>query len=146
MKIRKIDIHMPFTREELVNSREYKIAGAALNDISNIDEEYADNEDYIGGYVDGFENGAGWADAHQNHWHDAQGDDLPPIDKEVIVLRNNEQIAFGHRPNPDGEVWKHPDGTLEHVHFKTYDKGGWNIPNIKWWCDINLPKGGGDHE
>ena len=29
------------TREELVNSREYKIASAALNDISNIDEEYA---------------------------------------------------------------------------------------------------------
>lgn len=104
------------TREELVNSREYKIAGAALNDISNIDEEYADNEDYIGGYVDGFENGAEWADRNpQNLWHDAQGDDLPPIDKEVIVLRNNGQIAFGHRPNPDGEIWKHPDGTLEHV-------------------------------
>lgn len=86
----------------------------------------------------------GWADSHLSHWHDAQGDDLPPIDKEVIVLRNNGQIAFGHRPSPDGEVWKHPDGTLEHVHFKTYDKGGWNTPNIKWWCDINLPKEGGE--
>lgn len=89
-----------------------------------------------------FFKGAEWADEHQSHWHDAQGDDLPPIDKEVIVLRNNGQIAFGHRPNPDGEVWKHHDGTLEHVHFETYDKGGWNIPNIKWWCDINLPKEG----
>ena len=86
----------------------------------------------------------GWADANQCHWHDAQGDYLPEIDREVIVLRNNGQIAFGHRPNPDGEVWKHPDGTLEHVHFKTYDKGGWNTPNIKWWCDIDLPKEGGD--
>ena len=133
------------TREELVNSREYKIASAALNDISNIDEEYADNEDYIGGYVDGFESGAEWSDeTTQNHWHDAQGDDLPDIDREVIVLRNNGQIAFGHRPNPDGEVWKHSDGTLEHVHFKTYDKGGWNTPNIKWWCDIDLPKEGGE--
>lgn len=54
------------TREELVNSREYKIAGAALNDISNIDEEYADNEDYIGGCLDGFESGALWADEHPN--------------------------------------------------------------------------------
>ena len=66
MKVRKIDIPMPFTREEIVNSREYKISSAALNDISNIDEEYADNEDYIGGYVDGFENGAKWADEHPN--------------------------------------------------------------------------------
>ena len=92
-----------------------------------------------------FVDGVLWGDRNpQNHWHDAQGDDLPPIDKEVIVLRNNEQIAFGHRPNPDGEVWKHPDGTLEHVYFETYGKGGWNIPNIKWWCDINLPKEGGE--
>lgn len=88
--------------------------------------------------------GALWADAHQDHWHEAQGDDLPPIDKEVIVLRSNGQIAFGHRPNPDGEVWKHPDGTLEHVYFETYDKGGWNIPNVKWWLDVDIPveKGG----
>ena len=91
-----------------------------------------------------FIKGAEWSDAHQNHWHDAQGDDLPPIDKEVIVLRNNGQISFGHRPNPDGEVWKHADGTLEHVHFKTYEKGGWNIPDVKWWLDVALPKEGGD--
>ena len=99
-------------------------------------------KDMVSPYKKCFIEGVEWADSHLNHWHDAQGDDLPPIDKEVIVLRNNGQIAFGHRPNPDGEIWKHPDGTLEHVHFETYDKGEWNIPNIKWWCDINLPKEG----
>ena len=82
MKVRKIDIPMPFTREELVNSREYKIAGAALNDVSNIDEEYANNEDYIGGYVDGFENGAEWADEHSN-------EGLVNIDKVCEYLTNH---------------------------------------------------------
>lgn len=70
------------TREELVNNREYKIAGAALNDISNIDEEYADNEDYIGGYADGFENGALWADEHPN-------EGLVNIDKVCEYLANH---------------------------------------------------------
>ena len=77
--------------------------------------------------------------AKEGLWHEAQGDDLPEIDREVIVLCNNGQIAFGHRPNPDGEVWKHPNGTLEHVHFETYGKGGWNIPDVRWWLDVKLP-------
>lgn len=131
------------TREELVNSREYKIAGAALNDISNIDEEYADNEDYIGGYVDGFENGAEWADANQNHWHDAQGDDLPEIDREVIVLLDNGKVCFAHRP-VYSYAGMNSNGDIEYYYPKHYDKGEWNIPNIKWWCDISLPKGGGE--
>ena len=134
------------TREELVNSREYKIASAALNDISNIDEEYADNEDYIGGYVDGFESGAEWADKHsQSHWHDAQGDDLPPIDREVIVLLKSGAVCFAHRQSKKGYIGKSlVTGNVETFYPQTYDKGGWNIPNIKWWCDISIPKEGGE--
>ena len=133
------------TREELVNSREYKIASAALNDISNIDEEYADNEDYIGGYVDGFESGAEWSDeTTQNHWHDAQGDDLPPIDKEVIVLLDNGKVCFAHRPKEYWDGKNIATGEVTRYYPKRYDKGGWNIPDVKWWCDIDLPEKGGE--
>ena len=78
--------------------------------------------------------------ARQNLWHPAD-DDLPEIDREVIVLLTNGKVCFAHRPNPDG--W---DGknllTEETEHFtpKTYDAGGWNLPYIMWWLDLDLPK------
>lgn len=82
--------------------------------------------------------------AKEELWHDAQGDDLPEIDREVIVLCDTSygsyKVCFGHRPKPEG--W---DGrnilTDEVTHYtpKTYDKGGWNIPDVKWWLDCNLP-------
>ena len=28
----------------------------------------------------------------------------------------------------------------EHYTPKTYDKGGWNIPDVKYWLDVELPK------
>ena len=80
-----------------------------------------------------------------NLWKDAQGDDLPEYEREVIVLCDNgyaafghsPYVAFGHRPNPDG--WDGRSiGTNEVTHYtpKLYDKGGWNQPNVKWWLDI----------
>lgn len=80
-----------------------------------------------------FINGAEWRDA--NLWHDAQGDDLPEIDREVIVLLDNGKVCFGHRPNPDGYVTV--DG--ENLYPETYGKGGWNIPDVRWWLDCVLP-------
>ena len=44
------------TREEIVNSREYQVAKAAVESF------YAGND----GYTKGFENGAEWADEHPN--------------------------------------------------------------------------------
>ena len=73
----------------------------------------------------------------KNIWKDAQGDDLPEYEREVIVLCENGYVAFGHRPNPDG--WDGRNiGTNEVTHYtpKLYDKGGWNQPNVKWWLDI----------
>ena len=87
-------------------------------------------------------------------WKDAQGDDLPEIDREVIVLvkystqRNihdkeypTYRVGFGHRPNPDGWNGKNID-TNEVTHYtpKLYDKGGWNAPDIAYWLDVELPK------
>lgn len=57
--------------------------------------------------------------------------ELPPIDKEVVVLAYNIDIEhykllFAHRVNPKG------DGV-------GYDEGGWNLPNVAWWLDLELP-------
>ena len=82
-----------------------------------------------------FKAGAEWSKKHL--WKDAQGDDLPEYEREVIVLCENGYAAFGHRPNPDG--WDGRNiGTNEVTHYtpKLYDKGGWNQPNVKWWLDI----------
>lgn len=76
-----------------------------------------------------------------NLWHDAQGDDLPEIDREVIVLCDNGKVCFEHRPDPNGWDGKNIlTGEVTHYTPQTYDKGGWNFPNIKWWLDVNIPK------
>ena len=89
--------------------------------------------------------GAEWQAEHL--WKDAQGDDLPEIDREVVALiqdypddKEHLRIAYAHRPP---EYW---DGkniiTNEVTRYepKRYDKGGWNQPNVKWWLDLDLPK------
>lgn len=76
----------------------------------------------------------------KNLWHDAQSDDLPEIDREVIVLCNDGKVCFGHRPYKRGYLGKSlVTGNIETYYPKTYDKGEWNIPDIKWWLDIELP-------
>ena len=80
-------------------------------------------------------------------WQDAQGDNLPPIDKEVIVLCQDYpedpehlRVAYGHRPNPEGWTGKNIiTGEVKHHIPQIYDKGGWNIPNVKYYLDIELP-------
>lgn len=78
-------------------------------------------------------------------WHDAESDDLPPYDKEVIVLLNKYEpfynVCFAHRPDPAGWDGKDLDtGEIKHYQAKTYGKGGWNIFGVKWWLDVELPK------
>lgn len=93
-----------------------------------------------------FISGAEWV--LNNLWKPANGDVLPEIDMEVIVLyqryplENSEYaVSFAHRPNPNG--WDGRNiltGEVNHYTPKTYDKGGWNIPGVKWWLDLDLPK------
>ena len=76
----------------------------------------------------------------ENLWKAADGDDLPEIDREVIAILNNGKVVFAHRPP---EYWDGKDiitGKVTRNYPKTYDKGGWNIPNVKYWLDIELPK------
>ena len=85
-----------------------------------------------------FKVGAQWQ--KENLWKPADGDDLPEIDREVIALLNNSKVVFAHRPP---EYWDGKDivtGKVTRNYPKTYDKGGWNIPNVKYWLDVELPK------
>lgn len=88
-----------------------------------------------------FVDGALWSDKHpRNLWYDAQGDILPEYGKEVIVLcdkwnnvelGDNLLVTFGHRPDQNEK---------EHFDVRTYGKGGWNIPDVRYWLDCDLPK------
>ena len=93
-----------------------------------------------------FISGAEWV--LNNLWKPADGDYLPEIDREVVVFTQNfpedagiMKVAIAHRPNPNG--WDGRSiltGEVDHYTPKTYDKGGWNIPDVKWWLDLDLPK------
>lgn len=80
--------------------------------------------------------------AKEGLWHDAQGDVLPDIDRKVIVLCNNGKVCFGHRPDPNRSYIGKSiiDGKKMKYKVMTYGKGGWNIPDVKWWLDCDLPK------
>ena len=78
----------------------------------------------------------------ESAWKPADGDELPEIDREVIALipaYDGWKVVFAHRPDPIG-YWGKSVLSDEYKHFlpETYD--GWNIPNIKWWLDLDLPK------
>jgi len=83
-----------------------------------------------------------------NIWRPADGVDLPEYEREVVVFTQNfpddagiMSVAIGHRPNPYGWDGKSlSTGKVEHYTPKTYGKGGWNIPDIVYWLDIELPK------
>ena len=78
----------------------------------------------------------------QNIWHDAQGDNLPETDREVIVLcddgHGGYKVCFGHRPY-EYVAGVSYEGKMTYLEAKTYGKGGWNIPHVKWWLDVELP-------
>ena len=87
---------------------------------------------------------AKWQKEHL--WKPADGDDLPEIDREVIALTqpypNDEhlRVVFAHRPNKYTKVWSSDLGEEQVVEIERYDKGGWNIPNVKYWLDCLMPK------
>ena len=104
---------------------------------ANLTENYhMTNRDRIS---DAVRLGAKWQKEHL--WKPADGDDLPEIDREVIALLDNGKVVFAHRPNPEG--WDAKSIITEKVERyipETYDKGGWNIPDVKWWLDCSMPK------
>lgn len=92
-----------------------------------------------------YEMGVNWQKEHL--WKDAQGDDLPEIDREVIAIIQDwndagiYKVVFAHRPNPEGWDGKSlSTGEISHYEPKTYDKGGWNMSDVVYWLDTELPK------
>ena len=109
------------------------------DDLENAARAYSNNIDNIYGSIgeqtrNAFKAGAQWQKS--NLWKPSDGDDLPEIDREVIALLDNSKVVFAHRPNPEGWDGKSlSTGKVEHYIPKTYDKGGWNIPNVVYWLD-----------
>jgi hypothetical protein len=77
---------------------------------------------------------ARWADSHPQ-WHDAQGDNVPEYGREVIVIGRDGKVFYGHRPDPKEVTMV--EG--KPYHAKTYDKNGWNWPDIALWLDVEVP-------
>lgn len=75
-----------------------------------------------------------WADSHPQ-WYDAQGDDVPEYGREVIVIGRDGKVFYGHRPDPKEVTMV--EG--KPYHAKTYDKNGWNWPDIALWLDVEIP-------
>jgi len=75
-------------------------------------------------------------------WHDAESDDLPPIDEEVIALDRRGRISFAHRPNPKGfDGTSLSTGKRNHYTPELYGKGGWNWDGVRWWMPCpEIPK------
>lgn len=84
-------------------------------------------------------------EALKSLWKDAQGDDLPEIDREVIALidyagKGYYKVVFAHRPNPERKVSTSLlTGKKSYIQVKTYDKGGWNMEGVTYWLDVELP-------
>lgn len=51
-------------------------------------------------------------------------EELPPVDKEAVVLTKDGEICFGHIV--DKKIAK--------------DYNGWNIPNVEYWLPFINPK------
>lgn len=77
----------------------------------------------------------GYQYARKNLWFDAQGDNVPEYGRKVIVIGRDGKVFYGHRPDPKEVTMV--EG--KPYHAKTYDKNGWNWPNIALWLDVEVP-------
>lgn len=131
--------------EDLEEASE-QLAENARKHKAEISSPFFSPTDYKQGVIDG----AKW---QKNHlWKPADGNDLPEIDREIIALEGivdqtatdsicGYKVVFAHRPASEGYDGRSlTTGEVEHYTPKTYGKGGWNIPNIVYWLDVELPK------
>jgi len=125
------------TREEITNNVGYWQEKANLEYIRQR-QEHGVNDPYMITEIDeAFDAGydKGYQYARKNLWYDAQGDNVPEYGREVIVIRRNGMICYGHRPNPKEYVMVEGKKCFA----KTYDKNDWNIPDIALWLDVEIP-------
>ena len=72
-------------------------------------------------------------------WKSADGSELPAIDREVIALTTNGKVVFAHRPKESWTGKNIDTGEVTTYNPERYGAGGWNLPGIKWWLDIEIP-------
>lgn len=72
-------------------------------------------------------------------WKSADGSELPAIDREVIALTTNGKVVFSHRPKESWTGKNIDTGEVTTYNPERYGAGGWNLPDIKWWLDIEIP-------
>ena len=72
-------------------------------------------------------------------WKSADGSELPAIDREVIALTTEGKVVFAHRPKESWQGKNIDTGEVTTYHPERYGAGGWNLPDIKWWLDIDIP-------
>lgn len=96
----------------------------------------SDKCNYLQDIMQGWDYGE--EDTLNSLWKDAQGDELPEYDKPVIVLVPNMGKTFNKflvglaiRPNPK---------PTERNGYPVVYKGGWDIPDVKYWLDAPLPE------
>lgn len=68
----------------------------------------------------------------------ADGDDLPELDREVIAILSNGKVVYAHRPKEYWDGENMGTGKVTRYYPKRYDKGGWNMPDVKYWLDIDI--------
>lgn len=75
-----------------------------------------------------------------NLWKSADDCELPEINREVIALLSNGKVVYAHRPPEYWDGKNIATGEIIRHYPVRYDGGGWNIPDVKWWLDLELPK------
>jgi hypothetical protein len=72
-------------------------------------------------------------------WKSADGSELPAIDREVIALTTEGKVVFAHRPKESWQGKNIVTGEVNTYYPVRYGAGQWNVPDIKWWLDIDIP-------
>lgn len=72
-------------------------------------------------------------------WKLAVGNELPDIDREVIALTVDGKVVFAHRPQESWQGKNINTGDVTTHYPKRYGSGGWNIPDVYCWLDIDIP-------
>jgi hypothetical protein len=122
-------------REYILEQKAGEIAQVAIVESSAIGIPNGHIEPWVKDFAIGVAvDTAKWADSHPQ-WYDAQGDDVPEYGREVIVIGRDGKVFYGHRPDPKEVTMV--DG--KPYHAKTYDKNGWNWPDIALWLDVEIP-------
>ena len=121
------------------NERNKKIAQSAIDYISNqLTSEHLTVDDIKHAFMSGaFE--MRQLINNSTLWKAGDGPELPDIDREVIVLTKDNKVAFAHRPP---EFWDRKDvhtGKVRRCYLQRYGIGQWNIPDIAFWLNYELP-------